>query len=633
MGFLTDRELGEVAGQFAQRQSAIFKARASRRRVLSGAAILAAGGIVAACSSGSKPTGSNTTSTNSTGAAAVATSNGKAASGLSAQIPAALRAFPYVDKYNWRRLKWGGKPYLGGTLQVAGFPPGNYDLMTTETLTQFPAYMNGLYYSAIHTGLNLDTPAIEADLAQTTEHTPDYTSWTFTLPKNAYFHDLPPVNGAQMTSADVQFSFQRYIDTSLWNVPLSEVDHITAPDPYTITFALKRPVLDFPNILALPYYMVFNPKHYADHQRFAAQVIGTGAYVLTSSKPAQTSTADRNPKYWGTSTWLPGYTKQQLPFADHLNQTYFADTASLDAGLRGQSVDAADLEGALPSRIDDLLKGNPKLQVATDAEWALTPKRIFLSWNNPLFKDVRIRRALSMALDRQNIVKVAFGGAAIAQSSPVPYDQMGLQGPPSLDQMGPYFKYDPSGAKKLLAAAGHPNGFKFTAFMGETTASSWILLVQKYWKAIGVEVQLQAKQPLEESTIILKKNFDAIMSEAEGSILGYDIDRVLRPMFYPGSPQNYANVNDPELTQVMDKIHSSTSPSEVTSLAKQAFDIFNRNVDVIYVAGYHTWYVTQPWIHTIANTYYTTIGNYASESWRNVWIDSTAPSGRGGKPA
>jgi peptide/nickel transport system substrate-binding protein len=651
--YSTDKELREAAWRFAFRAGDAARLRASRRRVLSGASVIAAGGILAACSGSSnnnKNSGggtSNSVTTSSTtasgspivpgtaiahGTPVAAVGATLAPAGGSVDIPASLNRYPLVSKYNWRKQDFGGKPYVGGTLQVAGIPPADYNLMTTETLTQFPTYMNGLYNPAIHYGVNLDTGAIEPDLVQKAEHTPDYLQWTFTLPQNVFFQNLAPVNGAQMTSADVKFSFEQYIAKSLWNLPLQDVDHIEAPDQYTVKFVMKQPTLRLPDILALPYYQVFSPVHFADQNRFAQQVIGTGAFMLNSSDAFSKSSASRHPKYWGKSIWLPGYQNHALPFADTINSTYFSDTASVDAGLRGQSIDSADLEGALPSRIDDLLKANAKLKVTTDAEWALTPKRIFLSWKNPIFADVRVRQALSMALDRNTIVSQAFGGAAIVESTAVPYDQMGLDGPPTIDQMGPNFKYDPANAKQLLAQAGH-SSLSFTALQGGPSPSAWMTLVQKYYKDIGVNMDIKTVTPTELSATLIKKDFDCVLSEAEGSVLGYNLDQSVGVMFSPNSPQNYAQVNDPELTPLLQKVHTSTNPDEWTALAKQAFDILNKNVDVIYVCGFHTWFVTQPWIHTIANTYYTTILNYGTSNWRNIWIDDTAPGGRGGKPA
>jgi ABC-type transport system substrate-binding protein len=627
---MSDRELREAAGVFRERQQQRNANRLSRRRVLSGSAILAAGGILAACGGGDDNNSSTPSGGGSTAAAGSSTA-GSGGSTAGGEIPATLAELKYVKKYNWRNLKWGGTPYMGGTLQAAGYPPPNWDLMTTQTLTQFPPYYNGLYYSALHAGLNLETSCVEADLAQKSEHTPDYLSWTFTLPENVFFHDLAPVNGAQMTSADVKFSFERYIDTSLWNLPLAGVDHIEAPDPKTIKFVLKEPALNFPNILALPYYQVFNQKHFEDKNRWSTQPIGTGAFILKDSKALQISHAQRNPKYWDTARWLKGYENAKLPFVDNYVSTYYADIASLQAGLRGKSVDCADLEGQLPSVLEDLLKANPDLQVTTDAEWALTPHRIFLNWKNPLFADVRVRRALSMALDREQIVQVALGGAGIAASSPVPYDQMGLDGPPALKDMGEFMQFNKDKAKSLLAEAGHSNGFSFTAKQASASVPSWMTLVQKFFKDIGVDMKIETTPPLGTTQALVDKNFDAILSNSEGSILGYDIDQVMRPMFGVGSAANYASVDDKELNPIMDKIHSSTNPDEWTSLAKQAFDVFNKNQDVLYVHGFHTWYAAQPWVHTIANTYYTTIANYAAANYRNVWVDDTAPGGRGGK--
>ena len=550
---------------------------------------------------------------------------------LVGEIPASQERYPWVHRFNWRRLDWGGPPYVGGTIEAFGVPPGDWNVMTTETLTQFPIYMNGLYYSAMHQGIDLDGAAVRPDLALQTQVNPDFTEWTFTLPDNVYFHDIPPVNGARMTSEEVKFSFDRFIDTSVWNLPLSDVERIEAPDPTTVVFKMKRPALNLERVLAMPYFMIFHPEHFDDPDRFSQQVIGTGAWQLTSNEPFVRSTAVRHPRYWGTSHYLEDWPDVRLPFADELNFSFISDPNALDAALRGGEVDSWFATGIRPKRVLDLLDDQPDLQVAANMEWGLTHWRAFLQHNNPLFKDVRVRRALSMAVDRREIVDVTLEGAGVPEATPVPFDQMGLEGPPTPDQMGDYWEYNPEEAKRLLDAAGYGDGFSITALISLLSViPDWIPLVQKYWGDVGIDVKIEGREDLQLSAALLQKNFDeVILTDGLGSILAYDLPQVVN-VYRPGSPQNFGNVDEPRLNDIFERIDNSLEPDEWPTLAREFHDTFVDLWPSVYFAGYHTWHINQPWLHTIANTLYTTILNYSSINWRSQWIDDSAPDGRGG---
>lgn len=554
---------------------------------------------------------------------------------LIAEIPEAQERYPLVVQYNWRKLDWSTSPYVGGRLQVLGIPPGDYNLMTTETLTQFPMYMNGLYFSALHYGVNLDGPAVRPDLALTSEANPDITEWVFTIPENAFFHDKEPVNGDKLTAEHVKFTFDRFIDTSVWARPLRNVVRVEAPDDTTVKFVLERTELGLPNTLALPYYQVFHPTHFDDADRFSETVIGTGAFVLNSSEPFVRSEATRHPLYWDTARFLPGAEDVPLPFADEMNHDWIPDANAQDAAIRAGELDAVHMEAVRPSRVEQLLETNPDLQFATNIEWSVTQHRAYLQWNNPIFQDERVRRALSVALDRATIVDVAQEGAGVPESGPIPFDQMGLDAPPVADQMGEFWAYNPDQARELLDAAGYGDGLNLTAQFGNLggVVPDWMPLVQEFWGRVGVNVELQGEEQLRLSTILLDKSFpEIVLTSGLGSILGYDLPTVVSP-WHPESPQNWSNVDHPELTAIIDRIDNALDPDTWEDLAWEFHNKFAELQPAVYVAGYHSFFCTQPWIHTVANSAYTTILNYASNNWRNVWIDDTAPGGRGGTPA
>src|SRR6185312_190143 len=129
-------------------------------------------------------------------------------------------------------------------------------------------------------------------------HNADYTSWTFTLPQGVKFQNLQPVNGREVTADDVKFSFDRYIDSSIFNTALQYVDKITATDKYTVKFDMKRPQLTFDGIVGTPYYLIFAKEHYDNQDRWKETLIGTGPYQVESNGYQDHKTNVRNPDFF-----------------------------------------------------------------------------------------------------------------------------------------------------------------------------------------------------------------------------------------------------------------------------------------------------------------------------------------------
>ncbi|HEY7293957.1 MAG TPA: hypothetical protein VH916_02905, partial [Dehalococcoidia bacterium] len=95
--------------------------------------------------------------------------------------------------------------------------------------------------------------------------------------------------------------------------------------------------------------------------------------------------------------------------------------------------------------------------------------------------------------------------------------------------------------------------------------------------------------------------------------------------------QNSGNVNDPQLTQIIDTLKTTTDATKRADLAKQINDRVLDDASQLFIDGYHTIGATRPWLHTVAQSLYTQIDNWGGSSWRYIWIDGKAPNGRGGK--
>ncbi len=288
----TPRELDEYRRYHVAARNALARQRLSRRTTIRGAALLALAGsssaaaFLAAC--GGKGSNKSTSSQSQTsgGGSPVAAENWKDTTGTppyklglaDAKVDPKWQRFPYVYKYNWRRYNWNYPLTTGGHHITVTAPPSNYDLMKTANAVQTSLYLQGLWHTGVHDGLNLDSNSMEPELAEKTDHNADYTTWTFTIPKGVKFHNIPPVNGREVTAEDVVFSFQRYIDTSIWSKQLQFVDKISAPDKYTVRFDMKQPQVTFDGIVALPYYLIFAREHFEDQNTFTQKPIGTGAF-------------------------------------------------------------------------------------------------------------------------------------------------------------------------------------------------------------------------------------------------------------------------------------------------------------------------------------------------------------------
>ncbi len=622
-------------------QGGYWKRALSRRRVLRGSAAVALGGVSAAligCGSSNNSTSTPAASGGGTAAASnpsLATGtpppnvgNTGPAKGMSPQEVAANigQKYPIIGQYNWTKLNWTPPSVRGGSLQYGiGTSPPTWDLPNVGTGTPGVPYYNGLYRARMEPGSNLWGQEFGPDLAQTTEANPDYTEWVFTIPQNVMFHDLAPVNGRQMTAEDVVYSLDVYRNKSVWSTPLAAIDSITAVDDHTVKFKMKSSYFALPNILGMPYYLIFAKEHFeGDQNRWRTQPIGTGAFQMQEYKTGERIHSVRHPKYWEKDA-----AGQQLPYLDEMTGLVFADANARNAAYRVGKIDWIDLESDSQT-FKDLVKSNGDGQFTVQPHWATYQWGLIWQWDNPLYKDDRVRRALSMAVDRQGMVNGMLATYGTPYS-PVPFDQQGLDGPLGWNDLPASAQHDPKQAKQLLDAAGHGSDLNLTVIEPNylTPATDFSVLVQQNWKDVGVTLNIEQKDYLTFTNTLYKKQFNDLAYF--GGIAGFDADVVVRPLFYPGASSNWGNVDDQKVTDMLDKLHTATDVPTRQDLAKQINTQLMENADQLFLVGYHTFEVEQKWVHTIAHSLYTQIGNWGGANWKFVKLDETAPNGRGGK--
>jgi len=222
--------------------------------------------------------------------------------------------------------------------------------------------------------------------------------------------------------------------------------------------------------------------------------------------------------------------------------------------------------------LESLTKSHPRLMYRDFL--SIVPSGITMRTDQPPFNDVRVRRAISHALDRQGIIEaVSLRGEAtpaigrgLAEWS-LPVDQLGAG--------AKYYQYDPKEAKRLLAEAGYPKGFKTqltaTSGLGRDLVDA-AQLVQRFLKDVGIEVELKLQEyGAYAATTVQGKYEGMVYGPSTGA---RDPDGPSYRMYVPDQPLNRGYVNDPTLTALL-KEQRRTKDLEAR---KKLIDEFQRYV-------------------------------------------------------
>jgi peptide/nickel transport system substrate-binding protein len=327
-------------------------------------------------------------------------------------------------------------------------------------------------------------PTQQGGLASKWENSADHKRWTFHLRKGVKFH-----TGEEMTSEDVKFSLQRAMgkrSTTGYAGPLRTlIQDIETPAPDRVVIVTKEPTLIIPVYLsrALSTEGMVLPKKYLEANGddvFARKPVGTGPYKFVEQivgshfklRAVDSHGRIGTPKY-------KNITFKLVP-----------EETTRIALLRRGEVDVADISR---ERVKELEKEGFPIHLRKDE--ALVHMWFVLGpdgWVAPM-KDKRVREALNIAIDRNEIAQSIFGGRAEPAAIPFglswSFKDVGFKVTPEMA-----YPYDPARAKKLLAEAGLPNGFPLDmhAFQlpGFPEGKAFAEAVSGYWEKIGVKPKL-----------------------------------------------------------------------------------------------------------------------------------------------
>ena len=316
----------------------------------------------------------------------------------------------------------------------------------------------------------------------------------FKLRKGVMFPDKPGVmKSRELVAQDVVDSFNR-LNGSKKKIPtyFDHVDKVEATNPHTVLFTFKQYFSEWDYRFGWGYYSSIVPKEVADAGAGAGdwkRVNGTGPFMLTDYVQGNAVTFSKNAIYWDKEP-IAGQS-YKLPFVDKIVYRTIKDEATMHTALRTGKVDV--LESVRWSAVAELKKNAPALKWKN---WVNTGGTFMaMRVDTKPFDDIRVRRALNMAVNKQEIVKSYYGGNAELFGYPMHPDYVGYYEP--LDKMPvaaqELFVYNPDKARALLAEAGLPKGFSFKMQVCSCSPDHMDLapLVAAYLEKVGVKMEIQ----------------------------------------------------------------------------------------------------------------------------------------------
>ncbi len=340
---------------------------------------------------------------------------------------------------------------------------------------------------------------------------PDQTTIVFNIREGVNWHNKAPMNGRELTAQDVAFSFHRIRgEGSGFTEPPPQtsyirqlaIDSIDATDDNTVVFKLEKVQLGaMLSFIDDSYAYIYPPEVIREHGDTTdwKNLVGTGPFQLVDWVEGDSMTFEKNADYWGYDEKYPD---KKLPYIDTLRGLLMPDAATRIAALRAGRVDYLGHNASSQIRTVDeglsLLKTNPELRA--NAYYFRANNSYGFRVNEEPFNDIRVRRAMQMALDMPTVNKTYFQDlAVITPQGPMGDFQTGFVHPFDEwpEEIKGFYTYDPEGAKTLLDEAGLTPGSDGVRLRTEldvvTTGYDQGLaeIAKQYWKQIGIEVEIK----------------------------------------------------------------------------------------------------------------------------------------------
>ncbi|WP_411676038.1 ABC transporter substrate-binding protein [Caproicibacter sp.] len=389
-------------------------------------------------------------------------------------------------------------------------------------------------------------------VAQSYEMSKDATSYTFHIRKGIQFH-----NGNPVTADDVKYSLDTAAGLSggkLLVADLAKIKSVEIKDASTVVVYLKQADYEF-----LPYLTsAIVPKGYTEQD---THPIGTGPFEFESYSPQQSLILKKNPDYW----------QKGLPKLDKVTFKLESDSNALLMDLQGGSVDGASIANNVASQIGS---GFRLIQANSNSVQMLG-----LNNSRKPFDDVKVRQAVSYALNPNEIISAVNFGKAVRAGTPV------IPGLKKYfdDSLTHAYDQNTQKAKQLLSEAGYPNGFS----MAITVPSNYTVHVDtaqvmvSELKKAGVTATIhQVDFATWLSEVYTQRNYEATVISVDGTTLS---PRSYLGRYLSDASNNFVNYKSPEFDSVYKQAENEPDEDKRVELYKQAQEILSKDAASVYI--------------------------------------------------
>jgi peptide/nickel transport system substrate-binding protein len=544
-----------------------------------------------------------------------------------ATVPAPTATTPApTAKANW----WDkfGQPEYGGTLTVrTDVLPENFD-----PYPNFATLAWYLYESLFNHDWTLDRNVFDFTYRWTP---PEYNvgtlieSWEWTdsqtciakVRQGVHWHNKPPTNGREFTAYDIEYHYDRALGTGHgYTTPLSYwplyqgIEKVTAIDNYTVQFKFGTPSF-VSNVIGLfdQIHQNVEAPEMVEQNLFQDwhNVVTTGPWLLTDYVRGTSMKLSRNPDYWANDERHPN---NRLPYIDTTTILAIPDLATTLAALRTGRIDWTD--GVSLQQMKALEQSNPEIKIGVRQEQAI---ELQLRCDISPYNDIKVRKALEMAIDRKTIAKSYYGGTV--DGNPVglfvpeypgwclPYDEW----PADLKEE---YSYNPAGSKQLLTEAGYPNGFKINAVATPETDLQLMQVMQSEFKDIGVDMEVELMDRSAVQPLIAAGKVEAYYWQRTA---GHPPTLAMSSLLVKAAATQITRHGDTNFDAMVQKVYEATDMEEIKRLARDVDMYFLRQHWGIVVCPRHVYLAWQPYINGYSGEWlrWGCEGFYSSRIWIN----------------
>lgn len=457
----------------------------------------------------------------------------------------------------------GGKVIMAIEAEVDGFDP---------TKNRFD--INGLTYAeTVYDPLTTfgKDRQVHPYLAESVKPNADYTTWTIKVRSGVTFHDGDP-----LTADAVKANLDAHRASPLTSPAIASIASIDKVDDLTVDVKMKEPWVAFPAYLAGQVGYVASPKTLQDPNG-SRNPIGTGPFKFKEWVPGNHFTAVKNPNYW----------QKGLPYLDEVEYRPIIEVTSRASSLKAGTIDM--MHTTNPDTIVDFRKDN-SIKVVDDAKAKGEHEESFFMLNTakaPL-DDVRVRRALALATDRQKVIDTVYAGILAPANGP-------------FDKNSPYYaetgypEYNVAEAKKLVDAYEKEKG-QISFELGTTNNAvnlQAVQFVQAMWKEAGIDTTIKQ---VEQSQFILNAlvgNFSAYLwrqfgaPDPDGELVWWS-SATAAPL---GSLSlNFARNKDPQVDAALANGRHNPDPAARKAAYQEVAKRFAEDVPYVWI-GTAVWMV------------------------------------------